>query len=334
MKIITYILNSKKNGEDNPFEEWVRTQPFYTSASVIFMDSVDLFLKAYNEESYGFCFRLFIHPKLRGNSSITNDNLLDVITIHNSFRNNLGFESINIPLISRSTNVQALIASSSDNRANYINHLNYLFFDATKNGTQKFLDDIPIFQKTKNGVITINNQEASKSSDLEFEQNNKVMKKLFISHSNKDHNKIKLFIDLLEDIGLTTDNYFYSSDPVTGVEQGENIFETLKNRLNNDDFAIFMLSKNFYKSEVCLCEMGAVWIKSSKQIPILIPPFDFKDVKGVFPNTLGFKMDNKEELNKFKETLEKYFSLKPLHSSRWEEKRNEYLDKVKTLLKI
>jgi hypothetical protein len=159
------------------------------------------------------------------------------------------------------------------------------------------------------------------------------MNKLFISHSSKDDAKIKPFIDLIEGIGVPHTSIFYSSHPAYGAGLGENIFTRLKTELEGDVFALFMLSENFYNSPVCLCEMGAVWIKSNKQIPILIPPFDFNSVQGVFPGSLGFKLDDKKQLNNFKSELESYFKLTPINFTRWEEKRDEYLSKIEVLLK-
>lgn len=167
------------------------------------------------------------------------------------------------------------------------------------------------------------------------QQQNKTqsMSKLFISHSSQDDKIIKPFIDLLENIGVPHNLIFYSSHPAYGVGLGENIFTRLKTELEDDVFALFMLSDNFYKSPICLCEMGAVWIKSNKQIPILIPPFDFNAVQDVFPNSLGFKMNDKNQLNNFKGELESYFKLTPIHITRWEEKRDEYITKINELLK-
>ncbi len=167
---------------------------------------------------------------------------------------------------------------------------------------------------------------------IQTKTQNKNMNKLFISHSSEDKEKIKPLIDLIENIGVSHNQIFFSSHPAYGVDLGQNIFERLKTELEDNVFALFILSENFYKSPVCLCEMGAVWIKSNKQIPILIPPFGFKDVQGVFPNSLGFKMNDKDQLNSFKGILETHFNLTPIHISRWEEKRDEYLLKINGLL--
>ncbi|MBS7255995.1 toll/interleukin-1 receptor domain-containing protein [Flavobacterium branchiicola] len=170
---------------------------------------------------------------------------------------------------------------------------------------------------------------------IPFDKNNstKNMKKIFISHSSIDKEKIKPLIDLIEGIGVSENQIFYSSHSSYGISLGENIFERLKRELDENVLALFMLSENFYKSPVCLCEMGAIWIKSNKQIPILIPPFDFKSMEGVFPNSIGFKINDKNQLNSFKEQLELYFNLSPISFTRWEEKREEYLLKINSLLK-
>lgn len=185
--------------------------------------------------------------------------------------------------------------------------------------TLRNIDLLPIDNK-----LTIVQQQQNKTQN---------MSKLFISHSSQDDKKIKPFIDLIESIGVPHTQIFYSSHPAYGVGLGENIFTRLKAELEDNVFALFMLSDNFYKSPVCLCEMGAVWIKSNKQIPILIPPFGFNAIQGVFPGSLGFTMNDKSQLNNFKDELESYFKLTPIHFSRWEEKRDEYILKINELLK-
>lgn len=76
---------------------------------------------------------------------------------------------------------------------------------------------------------------------------------------------------------------------------------------------------------MCLCEMGAIWIKTKKHIPILIPPFDYKDIKGVFPSSNGMKINNKNKLNSLKELLEDAFQLTPLRMTIWERRRDKFL---------
>ena len=89
------------------------------------------------------------------------------------------------------------------------------------------------------------------------------------------------------------------------------------------------LSKNFYTSPVCLCEMGATWVLTKNHIPILIPPFDFDDVKGVIPLTEGLKINDKLKLNVFKEKIESVLGLLPsLNQSAWEWKRDRIVARI------
>jgi formylglycine-generating enzyme required for sulfatase activity len=158
------------------------------------------------------------------------------------------------------------------------------------------------------------------------------MKKIFISHSSLDSPIVGDLIDLIESIGINDNQIFCSSFEGYGIELGENFLERLKTELNEEIIAFFILTQNFYKSPISLCEMGAVWIKSNKHIPILIPPFEFKDIKGVFPVSQGMKINDKSKLNTLKETLENDFSLPSLRTSIWEKKRDKFLNDINSYI--
>ena len=154
-------------------------------------------------------------------------------------------------------------------------------------------------------LLPINEQEIINSN----KKTKNSMKKIFISHSSLDSNYVGELINLIEGIGITHNQIFCSSFEGYGVELGEDFLDRLKKELDEDILVFFILTQNFYNSPISLCEMGATWIKTNKHIPILIPPFDFKDVKGVFPVTNGMKINDKNKLNSLKETLENDFSL-------------------------
>jgi hypothetical protein len=181
------------------------------------------------------------------------------------------------------------------------------------------IDLLPLEEGTINSV----GLPATKNTD---------MKKLFISHSSLDDSKIKPLIDLINLIGVPHDKLFYCSIEGYGLSPGENLFDGLKKELNNEVFALFMLSKNFYESQICLCEMGAVWIKSHKQIPIVIPPMKYSEMKGVFPHTIGLELNNGGNMDTLKGQLEDFFKLPQMNITRWGEKRDEYLVKVNALV--
>jgi len=115
---------------------------------------------------------------------------------------------------------------------------------------------------------------------------------------------------------------------------GENFLERIKEELNNNILVIFLLSNNFYESPICLCEMGATWVKTNLHIPIIIPPFGFGDIKGVIPLTHGLKITDGAALNQIKTQIEKIFKINnKLDFSTWERKRDRIINRIEKTIK-
>lgn len=184
------------------------------------------------------------------------------------------------------------------------------------------IDELP-----KSRIIKI-----ASASETDNEKIKGGIQKVFVSHSFVDQHYVAEIVDLLEIVGLRSDQIFCTSFDGYGIELGENFLERIKHELDENILVLFILSENFYKSPVCLCEMGATWIKTNQHIPILIPPLDFGDVKGVIPMTQGFKLNDGSKLNSLKEKIEKLFNLTPIDHSGWEKKRDRILGRLKRLV--
>lgn len=168
--------------------------------------------------------------------------------------------------------------------------------------------------------------EEEKKDKIEIKD--KTVNKIFISHSSNDSTIVEEMIELLETVGLKSEQVFCSSFEGYGIDLGENFLERIKSELDSNVLVIFILSKNFYASPVSLCEMGAAWIKTREHIPVLIPPFDYKDIEGVIPLTQGFKINEPLKLNLFKQKIEELFGLDPIDFSTWERKRDRILGRI------
>jgi len=162
---------------------------------------------------------------------------------------------------------------------------------------------------------------------------NKKINKVFISHSSLDKNFVEELIEILESTGLNNSQIFCSSFNGYGSEFGENFLERIKTELDSNILVLFLLSSNFYNSPVSLCEMGATWMKTNIHIPILIPPFDFNDMKGVIPLTHGFKINDSIALSQFKLQIEKIFEIEGSANLVWERKRDKIVNRITELLK-
>lgn len=161
--------------------------------------------------------------------------------------------------------------------------------------------------------------------------------KIFISHSSRDLAFVKPFVELLEHIGLTPENMFCSSVRGYKVPLDNNIYDYLMEQFQNYNLrVIFFLSENYYNSPVCLNEMGAAWVLHQKYTSVLIPQFDFKDVKGVIDQMrISIKLDSdkselKLRLNELKTKLVEEFGLITSTSFQniWECYRDEFVEKV------
>ena len=156
-----------------------------------------------------------------------------------------------------------------------------------------------------------------------------IIRRVFISHSSEDKAFVEELIDLLELIGLTDKSIFCTSFPGYGIDPGENFLDAIKNKLKSDTIVLFVLTKNFYASPVCLCEMGATWILTKEHIPIIVPPFNFADIQGVIPLTQGFKINDKLKINLLQKKIESVFGLsKTLEPSVWERKRDRIVERI------
>lgn len=161
--------------------------------------------------------------------------------------------------------------------------------------------------------------------------------KIFISHSSQDLAFVKPLVELFEHIGLTTENMFCSSITGYNVPLGGNICDYLKEQFQNFELiVIFVLSENYYNSPASLNEMGAAWVLQYRYTSILLPQFDFRDVKGVIDQMrISIKLDSepselKSRLNELRQILVHELGLASSLASQniWERHRDEFVDKV------
>lgn len=205
--------------------------------------------------------------------------------------------------------------------------------DYDKDHLRIFKEDLKILISSIHGYI----EELSESKH-DYSDNNileeKPLSKIFISHASKDSEIVEEIIEVLESIGLESTQIFCTSFEGYGIDLGENFLDEIKNELSSNSMVILILSANFFQSPICLCEMGATWVLAKQHIPIVIPPLDYKDIKGVIPLTQGFKINEPLKLNLFKEKIEKVFSIKDtLSTSTWERKRDRIIKRIDQSIK-
>ncbi|HGN6580745.1 TPA: toll/interleukin-1 receptor domain-containing protein [Bacillus cereus] len=183
----------------------------------------------------------------------------------------------------------------------------------------------------------LNNTEGNKqmSTQQTLSTDNKI-EKIFISHASRDKEYVKELVKLLNSIGVPTssNSIFCSSLSGYDIPHGEDIYDYLKNELNNNKtMVLFVLSDNYYQSAPCLNEMGAAWITSKKCSSVLMPNFDFNKIEGAIdPTQISFKMNDSNGLDKFRDYIIDSLELKDPGYRTWQSNRDDYLDALEKLL--
>lgn len=195
-----------------------------------------------------------------------------------------------------------------------------------------YIEDVGLLKNRLQAELEKNLIEFSKPS-----MENK-MKKVFISHASTDKPFVELLVNLLEDIGLSENEIVCSSIPGYGIPLGKDIYDWLSEQFQNCELhIIFVLSENYYNSVACLNEMGAAWVLKQKYDTLLLPEFDFPQIKrAINPQQIGIKLDSdptelNQRLNELKDGLIEEFELKSLSASKWERHRNEFVNKATAL---
>lgn len=166
--------------------------------------------------------------------------------------------------------------------------------------------------------------------------------KIFISHCGEDKEEVNVLVDLLgEVINLSSNNLFCSSAHGYDVMVGKNFMDNILEQYHKHNlFLIYVLSHNYMGSPICLNEMGASWMTQKDSIGILLPGFEMKDLGNSCYDkqsiSIIFDQEEKEtrhRLNQLKEIVEGLFpdAARKIDWSRWEEKRNEFIEKVKAI---
>ena len=134
---------------------------------------------------------------------------------------------------------------------------------------------------------TVNASEISAIKDALIKIKHTLFKddyeKIFISHREKDKEQVAAFISLLhalgipiETVGSTDKPIFCSSHPEGYIRNGERNLDTIRNMSNTDErvFYILWYTDNYFESQACLNEAGAIWALDKRRQEILMPSFD------------------------------------------------------------
>lgn len=128
---------------------------------------------------------------------------------------------------------------------------------------------------------------------------------IFISHSSKDKEIIKVFIDnfLKKGLSLCDDDIACTSFEATGVSPGDSIPSYIKHNIGGTKVCLSMVSKNYKSSEVCMNEVGAAWALGKVPIQIVLPLTDFSELGWLLNTDKAAKIDDEDSIDNLMETI-------------------------------
>ena len=135
-----------------------------------------------------------------------------------------------------------------------------------------------------------------------FYEINKERPRVFISYSHSDKEKANKIIRMLQ--GLNFDIVTYEN---ILIRTGDNIKSKIEDALNESEFVLFLISKNWIKSQYANNELKQAIRKNKKIIPLLLEetklPSELNKLKYEKIDS-NFRYNLKEILNVFKFDLE------------------------------
>ncbi len=158
-------------------------------------------------------------------------------------------------------------------------------------------------------------------------------REIFISHSAEDKILVGPFVDLLQTgMNISIENIFCSSIPSSGIPSGQDFVDYIKNKLKDARVVIPIITRKFFASQFCLCEMGATWISGKRFLPLLVPPLTYGDIKGVLLRTQVTYINEPDKLDSWVDDFCKAMGMEKLSFARWGEKRDEFLKDLSEII--
>ena len=93
---------------------------------------------------------------------------------------------------------------------------------------------------------------------------------IFVSHSSKDRELVHILVEFLQvGMGIGRDRIFCTSYP-NELPTGRPFNDIIRERMKVCDAVFLVITDNFLRSQYCLAEMGAAWVKCDATYPLLL----------------------------------------------------------------
>lgn len=138
----------------------------------------------------------------------------------------------------------------------------------------KFLEKAPRTRKVLQDKLSDDEKKNFEDELLQFGRAINLTnstKRIFISHKTECKEFGNFLIKCFELVGVDIkSNIIYTSISELGVPYGQDIYDYLRNCFRDDLYVIFLFSRAFYNSNMCIAETGAAWATNKKYSNVVI----------------------------------------------------------------
>jgi hypothetical protein len=158
-------------------------------------------------------------------------------------------------------------------------------------------------------------------------------KPVFISHAAANKEIADALVDLLETgVGVSSNDIFCSSLEGMGIPSGVNFVDFIRGQIESPRVVILLLSRDYYASQFCLCELGASWVMSHRVVPLTVSPLKYSDVKAVLTGVQVLKLHDPDDLNQMQADLIEALGMSGKPFAQWEKQRKKFLGSLAPLI--
>jgi len=164
---------------------------------------------------------------------------------------------------------------------------------------------------------------------LSLEEDN-TGKRIFISHSSKDEQLVKDFVNhiLCLGVGLNPDDIFCTSIENMTIRNGGDIRKHVQENIRSAEYSFLLISDNYKASEICVNEMGAVWAYDANVRLFLLPNTDFPSIGWLCDTRKADKLTDSVVLDRLYKEMIEYFSLQE-NLIHWSQQRETFVGRVR-----
>ena len=138
----------------------------------------------------------------------------------------------------------------------------------------RFLERAPQTRKALKEKLSIDEQKHFENELLQFGRAINLTnstKRIFISHKTECKEFGSFLIRCFELVGMDIkSNIIFSATAELGVPHGQDIYDYLRNCFRDDLYVIFLFSRAFYNSNMCIAETGAAWATNKNYSNVVI----------------------------------------------------------------